>query len=85
MTEIKEFGEKVLVKRADCPASRPPLYLSPFAPLVQASATRGRQRCPSCNGSRLYFCYDCRRFMSGIEPFSPKVEVLLWAGFFVVN
>ena len=34
-----------------------------------------RQSCPRCKRKRLYFCYDCGVYMSGVAAIAPIVEV----------
>lgn len=46
--------------------------------MAELDRVTNRKICSECGRKRMYFCYDCRRYMDDIERLAPKVEVFLY-------
>ncbi|KHN71198.1 DTW domain-containing protein 1 [Toxocara canis] len=42
---------------------------------TSALNTLSKQVCPSCSRKRMFFCYDCRIYMQGVEELAPHLNL----------
>jgi hypothetical protein len=75
-TQQPDKDSKPVTKQNPVPAS-PPLHglkLAPHRELEQAQQ-RGRLKCSSCGGSRMFFCYTCCSLVGVSQQEIPSVKV----------